>query len=231
MQLDRLPKPGEIYLHFKNRSYQIITVALHTETEEAMVVYQALYGDFKTYVRPLASFLSEVDHNEYPDVEQKYRFELQSVNHLTSSDFVKATNDGNAAQMTLSQNIDSTAQSEQDSLAIPVPSVQHQDNLLREDHSREIMNSSQVEVIEGQDKDYEKEGIVNPVLLKFLEAESFYKKLEVISSNRKHMNDRLVNDIAVSLDCAVDEGPLDQRIQGLMYCLQALCRFEDKRLR
>ena len=67
--------------------------------------------------------------------------------------------------------------------------------------------------------------------MEFLEAESYYKKLEVITSNRKHMNDRLINDMAAALDCTVDEGPLDQRIQGLIQCLQAMCRFEDKRLR
>ena len=75
MENERFKLHG-IYRHFKGGMYILEDVAYNSETEEKTVVYRALYGDGRLWCRPYDMFFEEVDHEKYPDVKQKYRFEL-----------------------------------------------------------------------------------------------------------------------------------------------------------
>ena len=74
--MNREIKIGGTYRHFKGGKYKVINIAQHTETGEKLVIYISAGVGGNVYARPIDMFLSEVDHNKYPDVKQKYRFEL-----------------------------------------------------------------------------------------------------------------------------------------------------------
>ncbi len=78
MEKENLKIKG-VYKHFKNNYYILEDVATHSETGEKYAVYRQLYGNGELYIRPLDMFLSEVDKNKYPNVKQKYRFQLQNT--------------------------------------------------------------------------------------------------------------------------------------------------------
>lgn len=203
----QLPKSGEFYRHFKNKLYQIIAVAKHSETGEQLVIYQALYGDFGVYARPLEMFMSEVDHEKYPDVTQKYRFERVelSSNTVTETQVKDHTQREYAAE-----NRNLLENSEKQSLA---DSFEQSENM----------------GLSSREEEYE--GGVNPKVLEFLDSEDFDERYNILVALRDEIDDQMINTLAVALDVVIPEGDIDDRYDQLKMCLRTRQRYESNRLR
>ena len=199
---DRTPKAGEFYRHFKNKMYQVIGVATHSETREKLVIYQALYDDFGIYARPLEMFISEVDHVKYPEVTQKYRFEKID---MTST-----------AQNTTS-----------DTIIQEIPNQTSEDQL----SNTQTVSTSTV-VSSSQAQEQEDDVQVNPKLLEFLDAETFDEKYNVLVSMRDEINDKLIDDIAVVMEVIIEDGDLMKRYDDLKFAIRTRQKYEySNRLR
>lgn len=203
----QLPKSGEFYRHFKNKLYQIITVAKHSETGEQLVIYQALYGDFGVYARPLEMFMSEVDHEKYPDVTQKYRFERVE---LSSNTVTEIQVKDHTQREYAAENRNLLENSEKQSLA---DSFEQSENM----------------GLSSREEEYE--GGINPKVLEFLDSEDFDERYNILVALRDEIDDQMINTLAVALDVVIPEGDLDDRYDQLKMCLRTRQRYESNRLR
>ena len=83
-------KVGNVYKHFKNKYCIVLDIVNDCESNnddeyKKIIIYKALYGEFLTWARPYEMFASEVDHVKYPDIKQKYRFELQDIKSVAEN--------------------------------------------------------------------------------------------------------------------------------------------------
>lgn len=201
--MDRTPRPGEFYRHFKNKFYQIIGIAAHSETGEAMVVYQALYGDFGLYVRPLTMFVSEVDREKYPDAAQKYRFER--VVPGAEGGFTGAS----SAFQTADADIPVTAQSA--SL----------------DSSGRPTCGPEPSPVSAQPSD----PTPNPYLMAFLEAENADGQLAALMAMDGHVGQEEVDCLRVVLEMGPGGGSISKQLTDIRKYLEMQRRYDGSRLR
>ena len=148
------PTIGGFYRHFKNRLYQVLSIAVHADTGEELVIYQALYGEFRVYARPLRDFMSEVDHEKYPDAMQKMRFVKVTLKSVPKEEPAGPVKEGNGK------------------LSVEEPKDQG-------------------------------EGSVHPLLLAFLDAESFEDRLKIFDEMEGIADMHMLDAVAASLDISL----------------------------
>lgn len=229
--MGQLPKPGEIYRHFKGNCYRIITVATHTETGEKLVVYQALYGDYGIYARELAMFSSPVDRGKYPNAVQKMRFELlpsgaaRPVVPKEGSAARQTVQGAGAAERPVASG---AAQAGQGAAGVtgkrpesgPAPAI------ARGEGTRKAEFSGQ-----GKAPEKEAEPKIDPMVLAFLDANTCKEKLHILTGMKERLTDAMINTMAISVDVEIKSGDITERYEALKYCLATKERFECRRLR
>ncbi len=214
------PKPQEFYRHFKGNIYQIRCLARHTETRERMVVYQAMYGTFEIYVRPLAMFMEEVDRVKYPDVKQKYRFELlqdtdmegspeQEETHLTSGE---QTMTGGEAKKP-----ENPADGAGNGAAAQTVSAAG---------SEAAVNGGDAEAAESDEQPS-----LDPLVVEFLDADSYEQRLNILVALHSRITDEMINTLAVAVDLEIKDGDVEMRYEELKNCLLTFEKYECNRLR
>lgn len=219
-----IPKAHEIYKHFKGNLYQIVAIAEHSETGEQLVIYQALYGDFKIYARPLGMFTGLVDYEKYPDVTQRFRFELQgpeSSRQIEESDRPESEQPGAgqtqnpevkqpkaasiSAAGTFPETWDKAKSTEQ-------PEATPQTGGITEPQTEEALN-------------------LDPLVLEFLDADSYEQRLNILAGLHHRITDDMITTMAIACDVEVEEGDTETRYESLKTCLLTLEKYECNRLR
>ncbi|MDO4326715.1 MAG: DUF1653 domain-containing protein [bacterium] len=216
-RVERRPRAGEFYRHFKNRLYQIVTVAVHSETGEEMVVYQALYGDFRTYVRPLAMFVSEVDRKKYPHATQKYRFERVCVSGEEEE------------KQKGSKAVEKAAEKAEEK---PAVFRAWQTKTQDKGQGEQALGGSSLDEEEewfGDNLDEEKEA--NPYLMEFLSADTYEEKLRALARMRGHVGQVELDAVAMTLDIQPLRGDFQAQLDTFIKHIRTQQRYDGTRLR
>nr|WP_026654365.1 DUF1653 domain-containing protein [Butyrivibrio sp. AE3003] len=217
-----VPKPQELYRHFKGKMYQIVTIAIHSETREEMVVYQALYGDYSVYCRPLSMFMSEVDREKYPDVEQRFRFEkvdrAEKAEKADTDDFVEVT------KTTKTEN-------EVDNEISEAGKMSDEKKVTSAPKFKVDTSYERSEVMEKSIDDEARDLNLDPLVIKFLDADLASEKNDILCKLHPIITNDMIDIMAMSVGVVINEGDVDGRYNDLRNCLTTMEKYESTRLR
>lgn len=237
----KIPVPGQKYIHFQNRPYQIICVADYAVTREKLVVYQALSGDFGCYVMPLAEFLQPVDRQKYPSVRQTYVFEEADViREKSETERIGRSLEINRHEIEImdldAEDAEEASMQEKESQSQRTEASVHAES--QPQRTASVQEESQLQRTatvqaesQPQKTEAEEEGQADPALLEFLDAETLEERYNILISLRDRITDHLIDSIAVCLDVVIPEGKTDWRYQQLLIAVRTMQRYENVRLR
>lgn len=212
-----IPKDLQVYKHFKGSLYQIVTIAIHTETTEKMVIYRSLKNPERVFARPLDMFLSEVNHKKYPDVKAKYRFTL--LDEVEPEEPVEE-------DTTTEEVVNEKAPEE--SFSEPV----------LEENNEQVIDSDtdtseEKEDTSDDDKIYKEDGtlVIDPYVEKILDSKEYSDKIEAFEMLRGKCDEDMLSTLAMSLDIQLSGDTLEEKYADILKCLKMHQKYETNRLR
>lgn len=209
-----IPRPQEIYQHFKGGLYQVTAIAEHTETGEQLVIYQAMYGDFKTYARPLSMFVGRVDRSRYPEAASCFRFQLQGPDA------------GRQAAESEPEGMEEERHCLRDT-------AEHENDTLQSTgrHGAGDCGDGAAATGYSAPEETKEELTLDPLLLEFLDSDSYEQKLNILAGLHHRITDDMLTTMAISCDLELNDGELEERYEALKSCLLTLEHYECNRLR
>ena len=212
--MERKVRPGEFYRHFKNKLYQVLAVAVHSETGEEMVVYQALYGDYRVYVRPYHMFVSEVDREKYPQAQQKYRFQQVTPGQDTAGPGGKNRAVETVRPIETAQAVET---------ARPIETAQAVET------ARPMEEAAAGEAA-GR-KEPPPSGTASQVLLEFLDSGEYRDRLAILKRMEKTATQKELDSIYTVLDMKPQKGTIKEQLGAVADYLAMQHRYEGRHLR
>ena len=216
-----MPSAGQFYRYFKGGLYQIIGRAYNAADDREMVVYQALYGDYRWYVRAPEEFMSPVDGEKYPQFAGRQRFERvepaaepdRTARRSMPAQPEREADRNGAFMAEKKRTVEETVKKAPEAFG-EEPGVRRQ----KETPEEEIEESSEEQI--------------RPELLRFLDAGSAAEKLRVLREIRGNMDETLLTNLELSLDLMPDEREsAERRLELVELNLEKSARFEGGRLR
>lgn len=197
------PVAGQIYKHFKGNLYKVLAVAVHTESEEKLVVYQSVDNPDRVFARPLEMFMSDIDRFRYPLIRAKYRFTLVSEPEEETNG--EETKEEETKEETLNEDT-------------------RGEDVKYEETEEQSDDDSAVYKDNG-------ELVIDPYVEGVLDEKEFSKKIEFFEMLRGKCSEDMLTTIAISLDIQLQEGSIEDKYSQILRTLKMHEKYETSRLR